>query len=108
VPVAPDAFPSEADRGVVQKVDSARQPDLRSAAEMFCRSSAAAGASAGQGEVHLQDVDRLGQVALTPHALYWVTDHDCLWATADVADRLGVPAACRSALVRLAKPPRDE
>ena len=106
--MAPGAFRSAADRGVVQKVDWARHLDLRGAAEMFCRSSVAAGASAGRGEAHLPDVVRLDQADVTLHACCSATDRDCPWAAQDVAAPRGALLVHPGVLVPLAKPRRDE
>jgi hypothetical protein len=106
--VAPDAFPLAAARGVVQKVDWARHPDLLGAAEMFYRSSAAADALAGRAEVHLRDAVRLDLVAVTLRAWCLATVRDFLWATQDVAGQRAELAAHRGVLVRLVKLLPDE
>lgn len=106
--MAPDAFLSAADRDVVQKAGWARHLDLRGAAEMFCRLSVAAGASAGRGEGHLPDVVRLDQADVMLHACCSATDRDCPWATQDGAGQRGALPVHRGVSVPLVKPRRDE
>ena len=65
-----------------------------SAGRWLLRTHRLAGARSTCGTLTLLD-----RVVLKLHALCWVAGRDCLSATADAADRQGVPAACRGALV---------